>query len=409
MTTATHGGAAPRPATTDHGQKAVLSCRLCGSSRMSTFIDLGATPPCERFLAAHELDAPEPNYPLHVRICEECLLAQLPALITPEGTFTEYAYFSSFSTSWVTYAESFVADAVLQLGLDAESSHSDILRRTRAPSALSTTPTVAMMLGASRPTVDKWLKRYEEFGMEGLVNKMSPGGRCQIPDRIRGKVLALTRTTPPSALGVSHWSLTEMALYIKKTEGVYVSQTWVSALWRAHGLTPWRQGTFKISKDPRFEYKVRATSSVCTWTLRRGRSSCRWTPSWVSRRSNRTQPLGPIDFGKTQKRTHDYARMETTDLYAAIDVRTGKVIASLSPTHATPDFLRLMNKVVAAYPAQKVHVVLDNASAHRSKDTDKWLAKQQGQVVFHFTPHRRVVDEPDRDLERYHHPEGDPV
>ena len=82
MTTATHGGAAPRPATTDHGQKAVLSCRLCGSSRMSTFIDLGATPPCERFLAADELDAPEPNYPLHVRICEECLLTQLPALIT---------------------------------------------------------------------------------------------------------------------------------------------------------------------------------------------------------------------------------------------------------------------------------------------------------------------------------------
>ena len=93
MTTATHGGAAPRPATTDHGQKAVLSCRLCGSSRMSTFIDLGATPPCERFLAAHELDAPEPNYPLHVRICEECLLAQLPALITPEDTFTEYEGF----------------------------------------------------------------------------------------------------------------------------------------------------------------------------------------------------------------------------------------------------------------------------------------------------------------------------
>ena len=121
MTTATHGGAVLRPATTDHGQKVVLSCRLCGSSRMSTFIDLGATPPCERFLSAHELDAPEPNYPLHVRICEECLLAQLPALITPEDAFTEYAYFSSFSTSWVAHAESFVADAVRRLGLDAES------------------------------------------------------------------------------------------------------------------------------------------------------------------------------------------------------------------------------------------------------------------------------------------------
>ncbi len=97
---------------------------------------------------------------------------------------------------------------------------------------------------------------------------------------------------------------------------------------------------------------------------------------------DRTQPLLPIDFGKTQKRTFDYARMGTTDLYAALDVRTGRVISSLSPTHATPDFLRLMKKVAAAYPGQKVHVVLDNASAHLSKDTEEWLAKQQGRVVF---------------------------
>ena len=97
------------------------------------------------------------------------------------------------------------------------------------------------MSGASRPTVDKWLERYVQFGMEGLVSRTSPGGPRQIPERIRGRVLALTRTTPPSALGISHWSSTEMARYIKKTEGVYVSQTWVSRLWREHGLAPWRR------------------------------------------------------------------------------------------------------------------------------------------------------------------------
>ncbi|MGH3984657.1 MAG: transposase [Pseudonocardiaceae bacterium] len=62
------------------------------------------------------------------------------------------------------------------------------------------------------------------------------------------------------------------------------------------------------------------------------------------------------------------------------------MITSLSRTHATPDFLRLMKKVVAAYSGQKVHVVLDNASVHLSDDTEKWLAKQNGQVVLHFTP-----------------------
>jgi transposase len=244
---------------------------------------------------------------------------------------------------------------------------------------------IARMSGASRPTVDKWLKRYEEGGLEALVNLISPGGPRQIPDRIRGRVLALTRTTPPSALGISHWSSGEMARYIKKTEGVYVSQTWVSRLWRENGLQPWRQGTFKISRDPNFEDKVRDVVGLYL-DPPEGEVVVSVDAKSGIQALDRTQPLLPIDFGVTQKRTFEYARMGTTDLYAALDIRTGKVIASLSQTHATPDFLRLMKKVVAAYAGQKIHVVLDNASVHLSADTEEWLAKQKGQVVFHFTP-----------------------
>jgi len=244
---------------------------------------------------------------------------------------------------------------------------------------------IAEISGASRPTVDKWLARYEQFGLEGLVSMMSPGGPRQIPDRIRAKVLALTRATPPSALGISHWSSTEMARYIKKTEGVYVSQTWVSRLWRENGLKPWQQGTFKISRDPHFEDKVHDVVGLYL-DPPEGEVVVSVDAKSGIQALDRTQPLLPIDFGKTQKRTFDYARMGTTDLYAAMDIRTGKVITSLAHTHATPDFLRLMKKVVAAYPGQKVHVVLDNASVHLSSDTEKWLAKQDGKVVFHFTP-----------------------
>jgi hypothetical protein len=84
-------------------------------------LDLGATPPCEAFLAADELDSPEPTFPLHLRLCEDCLLLQIPALITPEDTFIEYAYFSSYSDSWVRHAKSFVDDAMERLGLGPES------------------------------------------------------------------------------------------------------------------------------------------------------------------------------------------------------------------------------------------------------------------------------------------------
>ena len=82
-----------------------VRCRLCDSNRLLSVLDLGATPPCETFLTADELDLPEATFPLHLRLCEDCLLLQIPALITPEDTFTEYAYFSSYSDSWVQHAK----------------------------------------------------------------------------------------------------------------------------------------------------------------------------------------------------------------------------------------------------------------------------------------------------------------
>ncbi|ABK74404.1 class I SAM-dependent methyltransferase [Mycolicibacterium smegmatis] len=98
-----------------------MTCRLCGSQRLLSVLDLGATPPCEKFLAAGELDLPEPTYPLHLRLCEDCLLLQIPALITPEDTFSEYAYYSSYSDSWVQHAKRFVDDAAARLGLGSKS------------------------------------------------------------------------------------------------------------------------------------------------------------------------------------------------------------------------------------------------------------------------------------------------
>ncbi|MFD0363291.1 methyltransferase domain-containing protein [Nocardia sp. GCM10030253] len=98
-----------------------MRCRLCDSYLLSSVLDLGATPPCEKFLAADELDLPEPTFPLHLRLCDECLLLQIPALITPEETFTEYAYFASYSDSWVRHAEAFVTHAIEKLGLGPDS------------------------------------------------------------------------------------------------------------------------------------------------------------------------------------------------------------------------------------------------------------------------------------------------
>lgn len=99
------------------GSRVTGTCRLCGSTNLASVVDLGATPPCERFLTTRQLEDPEVTYPLHLMVCADCLLAQIPPLITPDDTFTEYAYFSSFSTSWLEHARRFTLNAVDALGL----------------------------------------------------------------------------------------------------------------------------------------------------------------------------------------------------------------------------------------------------------------------------------------------------
>jgi hypothetical protein len=96
-------------------------CRLCDAELTETFVDLGMSPLCESYLAADQLDAAERFYPLHVRICRECLLVQLPAYVPGEEIFSDYAYFSSYSDSWVAHARRYATEMTERLGLGSDS------------------------------------------------------------------------------------------------------------------------------------------------------------------------------------------------------------------------------------------------------------------------------------------------
>jgi SAM-dependent methyltransferase len=98
-----------------------VSCRLCGEQLTETFVDLGMSPLCESYLGADQLDSPETFYPLHVRVCSACLLVQLPAYVPGEDIFSDYAYFSSYSDSWVAHAKRYAETMVDRLGLTAGS------------------------------------------------------------------------------------------------------------------------------------------------------------------------------------------------------------------------------------------------------------------------------------------------
>jgi SAM-dependent methyltransferase len=97
------------------------SCRACAAPLTETFVDLGATPLANSYLETADLDQMEPHYPLHARVCSGCLLVQLPAVQTAEAIFSDYAYFSSYSDSWVEHARRYVDGIVPALALGHDS------------------------------------------------------------------------------------------------------------------------------------------------------------------------------------------------------------------------------------------------------------------------------------------------
>ena len=145
-----------------------------------------------------------------------------------------------------------------------------------------------------------------------------------------------------------------------------------------------RQGTFKLSNDPDFETKVLDVIGLYL-DPPVGAVVLSIDEKTQVQALDRTQPVLPIDFGKTEKRTHDYVRHGTTNLFAALDTVTGEVLGECYQRRRTEEFLRFMDKVAARYSDREIHVVLDNLSTHKGDDVDAWLTKHPN-VTFHFTP-----------------------
>lgn len=101
--------------------RAAGRCRFCGETRLHTFVDLGMLPLCQSYIAPHQLNNMEPFYPLHAYVCDQCFLVQLPEHISPEQIFTEYAYFSSHSDSWLRHIRESVSAMIERFNLNEKS------------------------------------------------------------------------------------------------------------------------------------------------------------------------------------------------------------------------------------------------------------------------------------------------
>jgi transposase len=235
---------------------------------------------------------------------------------------------------------------------------------------------VAKRLGVSYGTVAKWRSRFLVLRLDGLHDEPRPGAPRQIhDDAVEAVVVKTLEETPTDA---THWSTRSMA----KATGM--SQSAVSRIWRAFGLKPHLVDTFKLSPDPLFVEKVRDVVGLYINPPDSALVLCVDEKTQIQA-LDRTSPVLPLRPGLPERRTHDYVR-GTTNLYAALDVASGHVIAGMTERHRAVEFRRFLNLINRSVPEElDVHLVVDNVSTHKTPEIKKWLLRHP-RFHLHFTP-----------------------
>lgn len=237
---------------------------------------------------------------------------------------------------------------------------------------------IAEELGCSRATAHKWRKRFQTEGLRGLSDEHREGRPRTVSDERVEEVVTMTLEGLPTD-GATHWSTRSMS------RATGLSPTTIGRIWRAFGLKPHRHETFKISTDPNFVDKVHDVVGLYLNPPDRALVLCVDEKTGIQA-LDRTQPAFPILPGTPARATHDYIRNGTIDLFAALDVATGEVLCRTDSQHRAVEFRKFLDLIDDQVPDHLyVHVILDNASTHKTPAIQRWL-KRHPRFEFHFTP-----------------------
>ena len=217
---------------------------------------------------------------------------------------------------------------------------------------------IAAEVGCNPATVTKWRHRFAADRLDGLVDAPRPGAARTIgDDGIEAVVVETLETAPENA---THWSTRDLAA----KHGI--SHQTVAEIWRAFGLKPWRQDSFKVSPDPELIEKVRDLVALyMNPPVAAAVFAVDEKPQIQA--LNRSAPTLPMLPTTPERATHDYERNGTCDLFAALNLATGSVITDIRKSHTSADFIAFLNKVNRNVPKDlEVHVILDNLSTHKT-------------------------------------------
>jgi len=236
---------------------------------------------------------------------------------------------------------------------------------------------IARRLDLTPEAVSRIRRRFRERGIAGLSDQ--PGrGRTdnKVAPATVEKIVQLAMSPPPA--GRSRWTTRLLGKAVGLTSGC------VSKVLRKNGMKPHLARTYKVSRDPEFAAKVEDV--VGLYLNPPAHAVVLSVDEKTSIQAlERTQLPLPMRSGRAARHTHDYKRHGILDLFAALEIATGKVTHTLSDSHTGADFLSFMKKVERRYPNRELHVILDNSSTHGTPDVQAWLTAHP-LVRFHYTP-----------------------
>src|SRR6266436_2013981 len=236
---------------------------------------------------------------------------------------------------------------------------------------------IQQALGCSSAYIARWQARFAQQRLAGLFARYQGRPVSKLTPRLEARILAWTRRAPGD--GSTHWSSRKLA------RALGINHMMVARVWRRAGLKPHRLERYMASDDPDFERKAADVIGLYVNPPQHAAVFCVDEKTAIQA-LDRLDPVLPLSPGRAERHGFEYYRHGTLSLYAALDVKTGKVQGMTAARHTSQDFVAFLEGLVARTVwARQIHVVLDNLSAHKTKEVERFL-QQHPRVRFHFTP-----------------------
>jgi transposase len=237
---------------------------------------------------------------------------------------------------------------------------------------------IAAEFGITPEKAARWRNRFLDGGLDALRKDAPRPGRTRtIGDRAVARVVEMTTQDKPD--NATHWSTRTMA------DATGLSAASVRRIWRAHGLKPHLERTFKVSNDPLFAEKLDTIVGLYLNPPEHAIVLCADEKSQIQA-LDRTQPGLPLKKGRCGTMTHDYKRNGTATLFAALDTLDGSVISMCDDRHRHQEWLKFLRVIDQVTPQGKdLHLIVDNYATHKHPKVQRWLTRHP-RFHIHFTP-----------------------